>query len=334
MGGWQLDPRLRRPQRGMAVVSVLLIVALIALLAVALMAQQTTAIRAVQTEQYRAQSHWLLRGEISRVQTLLYAEALHNPLTQRDGAWARPVAGQVLGDIAGHPARAFVEVMDEQSKFNLRNLVNAGQPDPHELEVFLRLCALLSVPAEQALLIAKRVVLSTIEAEPQTAASTSPERVQATQALVQQWGLSALGQRDQAPRLRDIMDLLAVPGVAPGSIARLAPHITILPQRTWINANTAGPEVLAAWVPGLSVDRAQALLAARDHGQWFINRGDFTHRLQLPEVDEAELLIGITSQWFRISAALQTAQTTLLLQALLHDDKKTLPQLVWLREGA
>ncbi|WP_370679420.1 type II secretion system minor pseudopilin GspK [Comamonas sp. GB3 AK4-5] len=320
----------------MAVVSVLLIVVVIALLAVTLMARQTTTIRAAQTEQNRVKAHWLLHGELSRVQALLRTEAQRTPLTQRDGAWARPVAGIVVGEIAGEPARAFIEVTDEQSKFNLRNLVDAGQIDLRELEVFQRLCALLGVPDEQASRIARRVVLSSLEADRETTAPPSPDPEQAKAALAaaQQLGLAPLGHRDQAPRLRDVFNLLAVPGIDAASVARLSPHITILPQRTWINANTAGPEVLAAWVPGLSVGRAQTLLEARDHGQWFINRGDFTNRLQMPEIEEADILIGITSQWFRMSGALRTPHTTLLLQGLLHDDKKSLPQVVWLREGA
>jgi len=123
-------------------------------------------------------------------------------------------------------------------------------------------------------------------------------------------------------------------GVGRDSVARLRPFVTVLPQRTWINANTAKAEVLAAWVPGLELDRARALLRARDNGQWFVNRGDFANRLQMPQIDETEILIGITSQWFRVSSALQMSHTTLLMQALVHDDKEVLPQVIWLREGA
>ncbi|MFT4173114.1 MAG: type II secretion system protein GspK, partial [Rhodocyclaceae bacterium] len=156
----------------------------------------------------------------------------------------------------------------------------------------------------------------------------------AAHAAAEQLGLDALGGRDRAPRPRDLNDLLGQTGIDAQSVARLRPFVTVLPQRTWINANTAGPEVLAAWVPGLTLERAQALLAVRDSGQWFINRGDFAHRLQLADVDESEIFIGITSEWFRVSSALTSPRTTVLLQALLHDDKTSLPAVVWLREGA
>src|SRR3546814_8001828 len=42
-----------------------------------------------------------------------------------------------------------------------------------------------------------------------------------------------------------------------------------LPANTWLNGNTASAPVLAAYVPGLSLPRAQALIAERDGGHWF-----------------------------------------------------------------
>ncbi|MGJ7542503.1 type II secretion system minor pseudopilin GspK [Variovorax sp. LT1R16] len=318
----------------MAVVGVLLVVAVIAVLASALLGRQTAAIRAAQAEQTLAQAHWLLRGEIGRAQLVLRAEAQREPATRLDGLWSRPVNGQVLGQIEGAPARAFTEIIDEQSKFNLRNLVNGGQIDPVESAAFLRLCTLLGVSADQAGRMARRVAVSLVEADRQSAAPSLPSELKAAREAAQQLGLADLPAREQAPRLRAVEDLLAVPGVEAGSVARLGPFVTVLPQRTWINANTAKAEVLAAWVPGLALDRARALLQMRDNGQWFINRGDFANRLQMPHLDESEILIGITSQWFRVSSALQMSRTTLLMQALLHDDKETLPRVMWLREGA
>ncbi|WP_411882684.1 type II secretion system minor pseudopilin GspK [Polaromonas sp. YR568] len=323
-----------RAQQGMAIVSMLLVVAVIVVLAAALLGRQTTAIHAAQTEQTRAQARWLLRGEISRAQLVLRAQAQRSAAIRLDGLWNQPVSGQVLGEVEGSPARAFTEIIDEQAKFNLRNLVSFGQVDPVESAAFLRLCALVGVPAEQAARIARRVVVSVVEADPSSTRPTAPEEIKAAQEAAQALGLASLPAREQAPRLRVIEDLLAVPGIDAGSVARLRPYATVLPQRTWINANTAKAEVLAAWVPGLALDRAREVLKARDGGQWFINRGDFVYRLQMPELKPSEVLIGITSRWFRVSSALQMTRTTLLMQALVHDDKEALPQVMWLREGA
>lgn len=325
-----------RTARGMAVVAVLMVVAVIAVIASALLGRQSAVIRAAQSDQTGAQARWLLRGEIARAQVLLRAEARREIATRLDGAWAAPVAGQALGTLEGAPALAFTEITDEQARFNLRNLVRGGRLDAVEGAAFLRLCAMTGVPPEQAARIARRVVTSLAEADRASAEppSTDPKEMEDFARVAGQLGVEAPSDRDLAPRLRVVEDLLGTPGVEAGSVARLRPFVTVLPRRTWINANTARPEVIAAWVPGLSLDRAREVLQLRDRGQWFLNRGDFVHRLQIPGLDDAEVLIGINSEWFRVSTALRMSRTTLLMQALLHDDKSAVPRLVWIREGA
>lgn len=322
-----------RAQSGMAVIAMLLLVAVIALMASALLARQTTVLYGVQNEHIRLQGQWLLRGEISRSQVVLYDEARRTPVTRLDGRWRQPRNGVIVGQLGGATARIFSEIDDEQAKFNLRNLVDNGEMDARETAAFLRLCALVGVSREQASLIARRVATSLVDAESPGNEQLNDQDAQAAQAAAESIGLSHLSRRELAPRLRDLSDLLAVPGISASSITRLQPYVTMLPQRSWINANTAGPEVLAAWVPGLTLERAKALLVTRDNGQWFINRGDFTRRLQMPELDEIDIMIGITSQWFRFNGALRTPQRTLLIQALLFDNKANLPQVIWLREG-
>lgn len=76
--------------------------------------------------------------------------------------------------------------------------------------------------------------------------------------------------------------------------------MTVIPATTWLNGNTATAPVLAAYVPGLSLERAQALINERDAGRWFINRGDFVNRLRMPQLDMITVKVGITSEWFRL----------------------------------
>jgi general secretion pathway protein K len=293
--------------RGMAVVSALFIVALIAALAAAMMGRQTAVIGATQGEQSRVQARWLLRGELDAVRLLLRSEAAREPTTRLDGLWRRPLARPVEGLLAAEGgARLVSEVTDEQGKYNLRNLVDRGRIDPIEAEVFARLCALLGAAQSPSGAIVRRVALS-------------------------------LGNDDHAggdaPRLRALEDLLATAGVDAAVVAKLAPFVTVLPQRTWINANTASAELLSAGVPGLTLDRARELLAARDRGQWFVNTGDFASRLQMPQLEVLTLRIGVTSNWFRIASVLETPRTNFVQTALLRDDKSLPPRVVWLREG-
>jgi general secretion pathway protein K len=330
----------------MAVVSALLIVAVIAILAASLLGRQSAFIRTTQGDQARAQARWLLRGELGQAQRTLRAEAVREPTTRLDGAWHQPFTRAASGQVAVEGGRLVSEIADEQARFNLRNLADRGYLDPAEVEVFMRLCALAGVTQPAARAVVRRVVLSLGDAQSEASAPTAPAvatvatdelpdtvRERAAR-LAESMGLPAeLPRTAQAPRLRALEDLLAVPGVDAAQLARLAPFVTVLPERTWINANTASAEVVASGVAGLSLDNARALLAARDRGQWFVNRGDFANRLRMPGLDTAEVRMGVTSNWFRVSSVLDTVRTRFVQRALLHDDKGSLPRVVWLREG-
>ncbi|UVH57824.1 type II secretion system minor pseudopilin GspK [Variovorax paradoxus] len=321
-------------QHGMAVVSALLIVAVIAVLAASLLGRQSAFIRTTQGDQLRVQARWLLRGEIGEAQRVLRADALREPTTRLDGLWTRPFSRPAAGQVAGDGGLLVSEIADEQGKFNLRNLVDNAGIDPVEAEVFTRLCALVGMPPPQAQAVMRRVILSLGDAQ-QLASGVVPDEVREQSAqLATSLGLPPeLPRTAQAPRLRALEDLLAVPGVDAALLARLAPFVTVLPERTWINANTARAELVAAGVPGLSLDRARALLVARDKGQWFINNGDFVNRVQLPGLDAVDVRMGVVSNWFRVASVLGTGRTQFVQVALLHDDKASLPRVMWMREG-
>jgi general secretion pathway protein K len=53
-------------------------------------------------------------------------------------------------------------------------------------------------------------------------------------------------------------------GLAPTTVARLAPHVTLLPVRAPVNLNTADIDVLLAAIDGLDMASAQKMLQARE----------------------------------------------------------------------
>lgn len=323
-----------KAQQGMAVISVLMLVALIAILASTLVARQSAAIRQAELEQNHQHIYWQLRAEISRAKAQLGSITRQKPVVRLNDAWNQGRYGQAIALPNGQNAFLYSEVADEQAKFNLRNLVDKGHINLREFQAFERLCALVGVAQPQSQLIAKRVIVSLLQAEGRADPSLSKEEKKALQQKAAQIGLDPSAEHDLAPRIRDITELAGEPGVQAATLQRLSPYITFLPERTWINANTAPPEVIAAWVPGLSLDQAKTLLASRDRGQWFTSHGDFTTRLQRPDLPAHDILIGVTSLWFRLHSVIQSPRHTNQIQALLQlDENAGQPTVVWLREG-
>jgi len=281
-------------QRGMAIISALLIAAVVAVIAGGMLTRQTVFTRSLEAEQLRVQGQWLLQGGLERSRQLLWAARQKDVLTRLDQPWVRIQAGVFEGRID-----------DEQGKFNLRNLVNREQLDAEQLHSFERLCRTLGVDPAVSRRISHRVIAS-----------------------YAQKGLPA-----KYPMLRSLDDLSGLEGLTPEVLQRLQAYISVLPGNTWVNGNTASAEVLSAVVPQLSLSQAHGLVAERDNGHWFINRGDFVNRLHLPQVAVDSVQVGITSEWFRLQGQARRERRRVTIDALLHRPEDREPRVIWSRVG-
>ncbi|MCF5667671.1 general secretion pathway protein GspK [Pseudomonas marginalis] len=275
----------------MAIISALLIAAVVAVLAGAMLTRQTVFTRSLEAEQLRIQGQWLLQGGLERSRQMLWDARQKEVLTRLDQPWARALGGAFEGRIE-----------DEQGKFNLRNLVNRQQVDSEQLQSFERLCQLIGVDPAVSRRVSQRVIASYLP----------PVKY---------------------PMLRSLDDLSGLEGLDPLVLQRMQAYISVLPGPTWVNGNTASAEVLSAVVPQLSLSQAHGLVAERDSGQWFINRGDFVNRLHLPEVVMDSVQVGITSEWFRLQGQARREQRRVTIDALLHRPEDRQPRVIWSRVG-
>jgi general secretion pathway protein K len=317
-------------QRGMAVISALLIAAVVAVIAGGMLTRQTLFTRSLEAEQLRIQGTARLQGGLQLSRQLLWDARQRDPLTRFGQAWANPfvMAGSSLADI---PFEGRLE--DEQGKFNLRNLVANERVDQEQVRTFERLCEQLGIAATVRARIVARVIaayprLLNPELADKAAVSTAFDSGRSTSPDAPGTPLAPT-----RPMLRTLQDLRSIKGVTPQLLETLAPYVTILPANTWLNGNTASAPVLAAYVPGLSLQRAQALIAERDGGHWFINRGDFVNRLRMPELEMASVKVGITSDWFRLRGQARSGQRRVVLDALLQRSQDRMPQVIWSRVG-
>jgi general secretion pathway protein K len=280
-------------QRGMAIISALLIAAVVAVLAGSMLTRQTVFTRSLEAEQLRVQGQWLLQAGLERSRQMLWEARQKDVLTRLDQPWARAQGGGVESRIE-----------DEQGKFNLRNLVNRDrdQADAEQLQSFERLCRTVGVDPAVSRRISQRVIASYI----------APAKY---------------------PMLRSLDDLAGLEGLDPLLLQRMHAYMSVLPANTWVNGNTASAEVLSAVVPQLSLSQAQGLVAERNNGQWFINRGDFVNRLHLPQVAVDSVQVGITSEWFRVQGQARREQRRVTMDALLHRPEDRQPQVIWSRVG-
>ncbi|MFT0866402.1 type II secretion system minor pseudopilin GspK [Pseudomonas sp. CAM1A] len=310
----------------MAVISALLIAAVVAVIAAGMLERQGLLTRQVENRQMALQGQWALEGGLQLSRRVLFEQRLRDPLVRGGQPWTRP-----MRDVPSGSVRFDGQLEDEQGKFNLRNLVVDGQVDSEALATFQRLCALIGIGERLATAIAGQVIDSYPQRPPVSPGSAG-QGLQGGRATSPAVAAEPLPAR--RPMLRSVDALAGLKGMDAEALQRLRRFVTVLPALTWINGNTASAEVLAAQVPGLSLQQAMALVAERDSGRWFINRGDFVNRLRMPQLAMANVRVGINSDWFRLRGQARLGSRELPLQALLRQREGQLPDVIWSRVGA
>jgi general secretion pathway protein K len=128
-----------RRQRGAAMLTAMIIVALIATLAASMVWQQWRAVQIEVAERSRMQSSWILSGALDWAKLILKEDAKSGGPDHLGEPWAVPLAEARLStflaadkDNTDTGPEAFLSgsITDIQSRYNLRNLVdNTGKID-------------------------------------------------------------------------------------------------------------------------------------------------------------------------------------------------------------
>jgi general secretion pathway protein K len=309
-------------QQGMAVIAALLVVGAVAAIAATMLDGQSARTQLMQSEKARVQARLVLLDRFDWARTVLRDDGLRSPITSANQSWATPVVDLRVDQGAGADAALFSgSIDDEQGKYNLRNLARAGRVDPAQQAVFERLLQALRLPPSIAADIARRMA----NAQPQPAGNDAQD-VDATPTRS-----PALPPR--APGLQSLDDLAGMAGLDDPALRRLRCCVTILPERTPVNVNTAPAEVLQAVVQRLSLGRAVVLVQERDRGAYFNDAADFVNRLADHEIELPDDSVDVSSQWFSMTGGVHLGRAMLVMQALLQRDDRQATRVVWLSEA-
>jgi len=319
-------------ERGVAVITALLLTTLAISIVASLFWQQQVQVRSMENQRLHLQTKWILRGALDWATLVLFQDGIdHREYTSLDQVWATPLAETRLDQyverqrVEGETFDASLSgnIVDACSRYNLRNLgMGKGQPDEVQVEVFGRLLRNLQLDSGLALRVANFVAAGL-----PTSAMPETEPTKQTQAT------PVIG----APvKILQVEDLLTVQGVTPAIVERLRPFVTVLPDKTPVNVNTASAEVLAALVPNMSVSEANTLIVRRKQAAW---RGKTYFASQVgtdsgrPLTDET---YDVRSDWFLVDTRIRLDRAALDAQALIHRSSALVagggPKVVWIRQ--
>ena len=315
-----MSQRLR--QRGAALLAAMLTVTLVATFAAAAMWQQWRSIEVETAERARVQSAWILIGALDWSRLILYEDLRSGSNSYLDSndhlaePWAVPLEEARLSsflaadrgvtqqeDASTDTTDAFLsgQILDLQARLNLANLVDKATVNAEAKAQFARLFARLGLaPGE----------LDTLtEALRQAQDSDNPNAPLAPPTLAQLTWL----------------------GVAPATVAALAPHVVVLPQRSTLNLNTADAEALMASIEGLDAAGANKLQAVRQM-QHFRSLDDVCALLG-QNVQLNPNWHDVKSNYFEVRGRLRLGDTTVQERSWVRRQNQTVTTF-WRERGA
>jgi general secretion pathway protein K len=250
----------RRAQRGIALVTAIMIVAIAAAIAAKIAFAHQIWFRQMENVADRGATDLLRRGALHWASVALLEDAAQNSIDHLGEPWAQ---GLPILPVEGGAIKVSVE--DAQGRFNLNNLMQNNVKSPQDFLVFQRLLENLGLDPLLA-----NALLDWMDPDSNV---TSPGGAEDVDYLTLKTPYRAANQP-----LASVDELRLVKGFDPKTVLALLPFVTVLPAgHTTINVNTALPMVLAA-LAGVDPATAQRIADNRRNSP-MQNLGDFTKQL-------------------------------------------------------
>lgn len=289
-------------QSGVALISALLVAALVTLVAVSLMEHAGFSLTGIRNRHDYAQANALTIAGVDYARAVLVEDARTSNIDHVQEAWATPMAPMTTeeGEIGG-------AIEDLQGRWNLNNLVRAdGSQDDEAVAVYRRLLKSLGLAEGLA------------------------------HALVSWMRLTAGDQRSvpsgkaykTVRMLADPAALSQVPGYDPQSLARLRPYVAALAGSQAVNINTAPALVVAAVFPPMGLDTAHAMVQDRQRVPCR-DVADCIARYPAKEgIVGSTVPLSVSSQHFSVRVDAHVGDIRISRQALIKRTGSSWPELI------
>lgn len=230
-------------EKGAALLAAMVTVALVASLASAALWMQWRQVEIEIAERGRDQTRWMMTGAFDWTRLILSEDARTSSDVDHLGEpWAIPVEESKLSTFLSQDKQwregdpeVYLSggITDAQARLNLQSLMSGETLDPFQFDTLSRIFEQLDLPPKEL------------------------------EALVLNWGKTS-SNKSTSPLQPQNMDQLAWFGLSPKTIYTLKPYVTILPEATPVNVNTASELVLSALLQGHGLGQEQALLLIKD----------------------------------------------------------------------
>ncbi len=289
-------------QRGVALITALLVMALMATLGANLAWEGYLDVRRTMTMLFHEEGSQAAFGAESWVMSLLLDDAQDSETDHFGEIWALempvlPVESDTIqGVLQGN-------IQDLQGRFNVNNLVSRnGKIDKDSVDQFRRLLAALDLDPR----IADRAA-DWIDADQEAELSGAEDAIYS--GMIPPY-------RAANQKLTTVSELAALEGMDKATMDILLPHVTALPGRTDINVNTATGPVLQSLSDDISAQVAESLMSEREETGFANVETAFAPYLGQEEARELQE----TSDFFQLKVIVQIDTVRITYYSVLWRD--------------
>lgn len=291
---------LKYQERGVALITVMLILALATILAVSMSSRQQLDIhRSANVFNFEQAYQYVLGGE-SWAKQILKRDFDDNKIDSLEDDWATvlpplPIEG---GQMSG-------QIEDLQARFNLNNLVKDGRPNKLYIDRFKILLRNIELNEDIAV-----VIVDWVDANVETGFSGAEDN---------EYLNSTPTYRTANQPMDDVSELLLIKGIDFEAYEKLRPFVCVLKSEAEINVNTASAEVLSSIVKDITLEEAKSLAEDRDKEAYKKVDDFLQHPLLKPKKVKSEGL-SVSSQYFQLNSTAQIERISLEYTTILRRD--------------
>lgn len=301
-----------KKQQGVALITVLLVVAMATVLAVAMVKGQQNLLRRSSSVFSQDQAYLYTLGAESFAVVILEEDKRKdkNKNTPQDTmaeTWAKKIPAF---PVEGGFVQAQIE--DLQGKFNLNTIWRDGQVDMAAVTVYQRLLVALDI---SPMLVSP--IIDWLDTDNLPYDSDGAE---------EDWYLRLKpAYRAANHPFVSVEELALLRGYTPDVVAKLKPYLTALPAKATININTASDVVLASLGDNLTVNMAKDMVSRRPKEGYgsveaFLQQSEFSS-LSDEEKQKMTRLIGLSSSFFSVLAESEIDNRHRILQSTIALDE-------------
>ncbi|MCG4453613.1 type II secretion system minor pseudopilin GspK [Pseudomonas sp. MMS21-TM103] len=291
-----------KAQRGVALITVMLVVAVVTVVCAGIIARQQLSIRSSANQLHVRQAWQYALGGETLAKALLRRDLLQGdpraPVDHLEEPWAQALTPFALDE--GGELR--VHINDPTGRFNLNSLVDQGAPNDAAVAQFRRLLSGLQIEAPYA-----ERLLDWLDADQESSGGYGAED--------NQYLLAEPAYRAANRALADVSELRLLLEMTEVDYRRLLPWVSALPADATLNVNTASARVLASLVEGLPLSTAEDLVVRRA-GQGYADLPSFLAQLPRLQVQGQRLAVG--SQYFQVISEVSVGDRRQVLRSTLQ----------------